>query len=167
MSETKTLEILKSAILLERRGRSFYLKVAEQTDSSAVKSFFEFMADEEQKHMDILAEQFKAYKEKGRFESGTFDKSETGKVASEVLDREIRERISASGFEAAAVGAAVSMEQRAVEIYADRADSAIDPEEKGLYEWLSAWERKHLNMLVDIDKALVEKIWFDNNFWPF
>ena len=167
MSETKTLEILKSAILLERRGRSFYLKVAEQTDSSAVKSFFEFMADEEQKHIDILAGQFKAYKEKGSFESGTFDKSETSKAVSEVLDTEIKEKISAAGFEAAAIGAAISMEERAVKVYAERADSATDPEEKGLYEWLSAWERRHLNLLLDIDRALIEKIWFDNHFWPF
>lgn len=28
---------------------------------------------------------------------------------------------------------------------------------KERYKWLSSWERQHLNLLVDIDKALVEK----------
>jgi len=40
MNETGTLDILKRAILLERRGRSFYQKVADQTEQPTVKEFF-------------------------------------------------------------------------------------------------------------------------------
>ncbi len=167
MNDTQTLEILKQAILLEKRGKSFYRKVAEQTDNHAVQSFFKFMAQEEEHHIEILVEQFKAYKEKGLLDSSVFDKNKTTKMASEVLGSEIKEKISAAGFEAAAIGAAISMEERAVSIYTERGKSAIDPEEKELYKWLSSWERKHLKLLVDIDKALVEKIWYDNKFWPF
>jgi rubrerythrin len=167
MSETKTMEILKQAILLETRGKSFYQMVAEQTEAGAVRSFFEFMAEEEQKHMDVLARQYKAYKEKGSLDSASYDKGETSRLATEVLDGEIKSKISAAGFEAAAIGAAISMEERAVRIYAERADSSTDPEEKALYQWLSDWERQHLALLADIDKSLVEKIWFDNSFWPF
>ncbi len=61
MREDKTIEILKSAILLEKRGRAFYSKIAGQTSGKSVKEFFEMMADEEIKHVEILAEQFKAY----------------------------------------------------------------------------------------------------------
>ena len=167
MSETKSLDILKRAMLLERRGRAFYRNVADQSADDAVKSFFGLMADEEQKHMGILARQFSAYKEKGSFAPGTFDETESSKVASVVLDTSIKEAISAASFEAAAVGAAISMEERAVKVYGDGAESATDPEEKSLYRWLSAWEQEHLKMLMDIDKALVEKVWYDNQFWPF
>jgi rubrerythrin len=59
------------------------------------------------------------------------------------------------------------MEERAIQLYAKSAQTASDPEAKALYEWLATWERDHLNMLLDIDKALKEKIWFDNQFWPF
>ena len=41
MTESKPLEIIKHAILLERRGRAFYRKVSEQTEDSAVREFFE------------------------------------------------------------------------------------------------------------------------------
>ena len=55
MSEDKTIEILKSAILLEKRGRAFYSKVAGQTTGKAVKEFFEMMADEQKhKHSSLL-----------------------------------------------------------------------------------------------------------------
>ena len=46
MSEDKTIEILKNAILLEKRGQAFYGKVAEQASGNAVKEFFEMMAGE-------------------------------------------------------------------------------------------------------------------------
>jgi rubrerythrin len=54
MSEDRTVEILKNAILLEKRGKAFYHKVAEQASGKAVKAFFEMMADEEVKHVKIL-----------------------------------------------------------------------------------------------------------------
>lgn len=167
MNETKALDVLKQAILLERRGKSFYRKIAEESNQPSVRSFFEFMAEEEQKHMDILTRQFKSYKESGRFESGIFDKQETSQVSSEVLTSKIKGKISAAEFEAAAIGAAISMEERAINIYTERADSATDPAEKELYKWLAGWERVHLKQLLEIDKDLIESVWFDNHFWSF
>src|SRR3990172_10185699 len=37
MNEDKTVEILKNAILLEKRGHAFYAKVAQQASAAAVK----------------------------------------------------------------------------------------------------------------------------------
>ncbi len=88
-------------------------------------------------------------------------------MASKVLTREIKEKISAAGFEAAAISAAISMEERAVKLYSESAETTSDPEAKALYEWLVRWEREHLSLLLDIDKALRKKVWLDNKFWPF
>ncbi|MCF8068072.1 MAG: ferritin family protein [Desulfobacterales bacterium] len=167
MSESKTTEILKHAILLEKRGRAFYLKISEDTKSDAVRSFFKDMADEEKNHIEILSDQLKSYTTKGFLDSDLFNIDEIGTDISQILSKEIIDNISAAGFEAAAISAAISMEKRAVKIYTDRAETATDPEEKKLYEWLSKWEKGHRDMLMDMDKALIEKVWFDNNFWPF
>ena len=167
MDESDALAILKEAILLEQRGKAFYQKVSEQTDNAAVRSFFASMADEEQTHMDILANQFRAYNGKGEFVPGTFDKKATSRAVADVLSDDITKKISCAGFEAAAIGAAISMEERAVDLYSERAGATDDPEERALYEWLADWERGHLNLLTEIDRALVEKIWYDNQFWPF
>ena len=167
MNESKSVEILKQAILLEKRGQSFYQKVAEQANNDAVKSFFKFMALEEDKHIRILESQFKAYTQNGAFKPDSFDQNETSDIESQILNNEIKDKISATGYQAAAIGAAISMEKQAVNVYKDRAMSATDPEEKKLYEWLTSWETSHLNMLLEIDKTLVQKIWYDNHFWPF
>lgn len=167
MEENNVLEILKQAILLESRGKAFYKKIAEQTDNSAVRDFFEIMAAEEQKHMQVLSDQYKAYRQQQKFIPTDYDENDTSQAASKVLTQEIKSKIAAAGFEAAAIAAAISMEERAVKLYSQSAKASADPEAKALYQWLSSWEREHLNALLDIDKALMEKIWFDNKFWPF
>jgi rubrerythrin len=167
MEENNVLEILKQAILLESRGKAFYNKIAEQTDNSAVRDFFETMAAEEHKHIQVLSDQYKIYRRQQKFSPGDYDENDTSQVASKVLSQEIKAKLAAAGFEAAAISAAISMEERAVKLYSESAKASADPEAQALYQWLSNWEREHLNALMDIDKALMEKIWFDNKFWPF
>lgn len=167
MTQTSSLEILKQAIILEKRGYAFYHKVAKHAEDEAVKLFFESMAQEELGHINILNDQFKAYNEKGAFRSDSFDESEEINLALSILNSEIKEKISEASFEAAAISAAISMEQRAVEIYSRQSEKATDPEEKKLYLWLANWEQLHLKVLMEIDRALLDQVWGDNNFWPF
>jgi rubrerythrin len=61
----------------------------------------------------------------------------------------------------------MAMEERAVKLYGERAAETQDPEERKLYQWLSDWENGHLKILMDMDRELTEKIWHDNQFWPF
>jgi len=44
MENKKSTEILKTAILMEKRGKAFYEKVAEQASSQEVKKIFSMMA---------------------------------------------------------------------------------------------------------------------------
>ena len=90
MSEEKTVEILKNAILLEKRGQAFYGKVAEQASGKAVKEFYEMMADEEVKHVKILSDQYKAYQQDHEFTPGEYNKAFSGKIASKVLTEQLK-----------------------------------------------------------------------------
>jgi rubrerythrin len=167
MTDDKTTDILKSAILMEKRGQAFYDKVARQASADAVKRFFETMAAEEEKHIRILSEQFKAYQDTKQFNAGQFDRHQESGIAGQVLSKQIKSEISAADYEAAAISAAMSMEQSAIKLYSDRAAAATDPNEKALYNWLAKWETQHLNFLADIDRELTEDIWYDQSFWPF
>ncbi|MGD2270180.1 MAG: ferritin family protein [Desulfobacterales bacterium] len=167
MSENTALDILKNAILLERRGKAFYSKIAAETDSDAVKQFFGMMADEEDTHIRILSDQYKAYHNNQKFRPGDYSGQHPVDVASEILTREMKKQISAAEFEAAAISAAMALEKNAVRLYADRAEASEDPAEKALYRWLADWEHQHLNFLADIDRQITESIWQDNSFWPF
>ncbi len=159
-----TLSILKTAILMEKKGQSLYLKAAEHARDDAVKSFFTDMAEEEQTHIDILERQFKAVMADGRFMSGSL-KDDAG-APQAILDEKIKQKIDAAGFEATAITAAIGFEERAVKAYGQRAEQSDDPEEKKIFAWLSAWEKTHLDKLVALEESLMEKVWEDNNFWP-
>lgn len=167
MTEDKSTDILKSAILKEKRAQAFYEKVAQQTSVAAVKRFFEMMANEENNHIRILSEQFKAYQEHQKFDSALFDHPHESDIDAHAITSEIKSEIAAADYEAAAISAAMSMEQSAIKLYTDRAAAATDPNEKALYDWLAKWETQHLNFLADIDRELTENIWFDQSFWPF
>lgn len=167
MSETAPLDILKSAILLERRGRAYYENAADTAKDPAVTTFFKMMAEEEVQHIAILAEQYKRYRTDKRFAPVAPQTPSSADVAEAVLNAISASRISAADFEGAAVSAAMALEERAIRLYADRAKSAADPDEKALYRWLADWEGEHLAMLSRIDRALTETIWNDNQFWPF
>jgi rubrerythrin len=167
MTQSKSMEILKTAILLEQRGSAFYSKVASSTESPAVKAFFSMMAEEERRHIKVLSEQAKSVQEAGVFSSTPIQPEEHSQVAARVLSEELKEQIAAAGFEAAAVSAAMAMEEKSIRLYSDRAKESDDPEEKRLYRWLAEWESEHLQFLAAIDRDITEKIWFDNSYWPF
>ena len=162
-----SLEILKEAILLERRGRAFYKKAAEQAQAPEVKEFFEMMAQEELHHIEILETQFTAYAQNEKFKRLNSTVDQDTVKAQQVLSEAVKQRIATADFEAAAISAAMLMEERAITLYSRRADSAEDPEEAVLYRWLAEWEQSHLEYLVALDKDIKEAIWTDQQFWPF
>ncbi len=166
MSTPKTLEILKSALLLEMRGKAFYENAADSTQDPSVKEFFVKLAEDEISHVQILSEQYKAFKKDGKF-AGLPQDSSHESVANAVLTDTLKKRIVGAGFESAAISAAMGMEERAINLYSQRADEASDPEEKALYKWLAEWETQHLEFLADIDRQVTETLWNDNSFWPF
>ncbi len=167
MENKKALDILKQAILLEKRGYSFYSTVAEQSKDPEIKNIFAIMAEEETTHVKFLSDQFASFDKNHQFLKVNLPDLANEKIAKLVLSEEIKNKISAAGFESAAISAAIDMENRAIAIYSSQAESASDANEKNLYAWLAEWEKTHLKILSDLDNELKERVWFDNKFWPF
>ncbi|MEI6454934.1 MAG: ferritin family protein [bacterium] len=166
MTNDKLFDILKQAILMEKRGHSFYSTVAGQTKDPEIKRIFQTMADEETTHVKILSEQFIHLKNVHSFENLELPDI-PDMLSGMILSGEVKKNISSAGYEAAAISAAIDMEKRAIEVYGNQAGQTTDPAEKKLFNWLSDWEKGHLKILSDLDNELKEKIWFDNQFWPF
>jgi rubrerythrin len=161
------VDILKEAILLERKGKAFYATAAKQTESDAARKIFEMMSAEEDEHIKFLSKQFAHYeKNKAFFKIDDMVPADES-TAMEILSKEIKLQVTAAGFEAAAISAAMDFETRAVQIYSERADSATDKNEKEAYQMLANWEKGHHFWLHKIDEELKEQIWYDNKFWPF
>ncbi|MBA3009515.1 MAG: ferritin family protein [Proteobacteria bacterium] len=167
MDKSNTLNILKSAFLMERQGKHLYETAKAHAQDIEVKAFFQSLVDDEQEHMDILEKQFKSYMKSGKFMAGGFENDASAVKAPDILSDAVKKNINAAGFESTAITAAIGFEEKAVTLYAQRAKEATDPEEKKMYNWLSVWETTHLKKLMDLQESLMARIWEDNNFWPF
>ena len=167
MDKSNTLTILKNAFLIERKGKSLYEKAMDHAKDDAVKAFFKDLVDDEQEHMNILEKQFKAYMKDSKFMAGGFENDASVVTAPDIVDETLKDKINAASFEATAITAAISFEEKAVNMYAKQAQEATDPEEKKMYNWLSVWEKTHLKKLMALEASLIENVWNDNNFWPF
>ncbi|MBT8340038.1 MAG: ferritin family protein [Desulfatitalea sp.] len=161
------METLKEALLLEQRGRAFYQKMAEHSRIASVSEFFKTMAEEETRHIRILNEQFKAVAKQKQYDAPNLEKNGHSSVANAVLSNTLKSQIRAASFEAAAIAAAMHMEEMTVNLYAERARNAKDPNEKAFYRWLTEWEHTHLSFLVKLEQEIREAVWNDRQFWPF
>lgn len=160
------LDILKTAILLERKGKAFYTQAARNSKNNSARKIFELMAEEEGEHINFLTKQAQSYVKDNKFiHSETPPEQDDSHV--EILTGQIKKEINAAGFEAAAISAAIDFENRAIKVYSGRAEQATDPVEKKMYQMLADWERGHHHLLYRLNEELKEKIWNDNNFWPF
>ena len=167
MENSGILEVLKMAILMEKRGQSFYSQVAKQTQSNEIRMIFETMSNEEVLHEKFLAEQFHQLSQNKKLASVKLPKADSDHLIAMVLSKKIKKEINAAGYEAAAISAAIDMESNAIKVYSEYADKASDENEKELFNWLANWERTHHRILIDMDNELKESVWFDNRFWPF
>ena len=101
---TKSAEdILKTAILLEHRGKAFYRTAARETESEAVRQFFTMMAEEEDRHIEFLSRQFSEFEKRGKFADNIMGNPAADAETAMILTDKIKKEISAAGFEAAAI----------------------------------------------------------------
>ena len=167
MKNSKLLDIIKSALLLEIRGEAFYRKVADSSENSGIKNIFDIMAKEEVLHADILREKYSEVTKGGKLTSFERPVNQYESASKHVLSESMKTQIAAAGFEAAAISAAIDMESKAIRLYSESSDNATDTAEKQLFNWLAEWEKGHHKLLIDLDNDLKERIWNDNQFWPF
>ena len=165
MSQEKPLDIIKGAILLERKGKAFYENAFQNTKSETVGEIFNTLANEEEKHIDILEEQYGHLMREGELKAVKRDEKPMD-ISSVVITEKVQQEVSAAGYEAAAISAAIALEEQAVKFYSEHASSTDNHIEKELYQWLANWEKTHLTFLSELDRELMENIWYDNKFWP-
>jgi len=165
MTKREPIDIIKGALLLEKRGKALYESVVKTTEIQGVKHLFEMLVEEEKKHIELLNSQFKHFAKNRDFDDDDLD-ALPQEPSQDVVSDEIVKDISAAGYESAVVSAALEFEKKAVSYYSEQAKKASSSAEKKLYDWLTRWEKTHMHMLAEIDKDLREAVWYDNQFWP-
>jgi rubrerythrin len=164
MNNEKILDILKNALLLEKRGRAFYKKAKEDSKVEEVKKIFELMENEEEKHIEFLNKQFNSLQNIGKFLIESF--SVEFKPLEEKIFESLKEKIEIANYESMAIFMAITFEKEAVNFYDEKAKISTTEDERKVFTYLRDWEKTHVDFLTKIDNTLKEKIWYDNKFWP-
>ncbi|MFO8034402.1 MAG: ferritin family protein [Candidatus Bipolaricaulota bacterium] len=158
-------DALKGAMLLEQRGQEFYKAAARESEVAEVSKMFQLLANEEAHHQRTLAKAYAELEETGDFSAPALEKAPAD-VTNNVLTPAVMSEVSAAGYEAAAVYAAMGLEERAIAYYQEQEKAATDDKERKLYNWLSDWEGRHLNALLAMEEDIRQRVWNDQHFWP-
>ncbi len=61
MAKEEIAKVLRMALTLEKKNYEDYMKSAEEAELQSIKKMFEFLAGEEEKHMEMIREKMQAY----------------------------------------------------------------------------------------------------------
>ncbi|KUG03273.1 rubrerythrin [hydrocarbon metagenome] len=154
--DEKEYLILKTAILNEIEGETFYQLAADNVKDPDMRGVFLYLAKEEQNHQQILKymlEQITAGKEIS-VEITNLETKSPGIFKLQDAARTV------DNLEISAVSTGILMEKASVDYYRQAASTSSNPNAKNLYENLISWEMGHLDELEKMYDFLRQN-WFD------
>ena len=158
----KVLEILQNAMNMEKDGREFYLKAAQDSKSRLPQNLFEVLAKEEIVHQEVISEIYEAIKSGNQWPdvSITPVHSENAEnIFSAALKDPQQQKVASDDLEA--VGIALKMEEKSFKLYSRRAKESDNPIEMEFYRALAHEEQKHITSLRDTEEYLTDpEGWF-------
>jgi len=158
----KALEILQNAIKMEKDGREFYLKSAQDSESSLAKNLFEVLAKEEIIHQEVISEIYEALKSGNQWPDARITpvhSENSENIFSAALKDPKQQKAASDDLEA--VGIALKMEEKSFKLYSERAKESNNPAEAKFYQALAHEEQKHIISLRDTEEYLTDtEGWF-------
>ncbi len=158
----KALEILQSAMNMEKDGREFYLKAAQDSKSSLAKNLFEVLAKEELVHQEVISEIYESLKAGNEWPDVQITRvhSENAEnIFSAALKDPQQQKAASDDLEA--VNIALEMEENSFKLYSERAKESDNPAEAKFYQALAHEEQKHVVSLRNTEEYLTDpEGWF-------
>ncbi|HEX9916432.1 MAG TPA: ferritin family protein [candidate division Zixibacteria bacterium] len=170
MQKEDVLEILKRGIKTEIDGFQLYKMASEKTKDPKAKDVFKLLAEDELKHEKMLREQYKKFKENGKFKFEKKDKgSKLDTVSSyPIFSENFRGKLlKEQSFEMSALSIGIMLEQNSIDFYKNSSEKIGDLDAKALFNFLAEWEGEHLKALVNQQRVLQEDFWTEARFYPF
>ena len=156
------LEPFALAIKLEEEGRQFFLKAAQQTKSRLAKQTFEFLASEEDRHIEKIRRFYSSLELSEELPEIEDSDAESKLAAFNDKMAKLAEESDDVATDLQAYRTALEFENGAEELYAARMLSTDNPRIKKLYRWLIEEEAMHSRLLRSCVKFVEDPTdWFD------
>jgi len=152
----KEMKILKTAILNEVEGESFYTLAANNSKSPDIKEALESLASDEKKHQEVLKKVLANITEG---QDNTVDFGQLGVVSPGIFKLQQAKRM-VDNLEITVISTAILMEKASIDFYRLAASQSSDLNAQNLFKYLSDWEMGHLDALQKTYDYL-EEDWFD------
>ena len=143
------LEPFDIALRLEQEGKKVFEDAARATGSRLAKQTFEFLAGEEDRHIEKIVRFRESIEAAGLTDLPDTEDSNADEKLASFNDRlaGLREELGASETDAEAYRRAMELENGAEEFYAEKMAEATDQRIKRFYKWLIDEEKMHARLL--------------------
>jgi len=153
MTKENTLKMLKTALEMEQKGKSFYQKAVASCHDDTGKEIFTFLMNEEIVHVGRIMKIFKNLEEgKGWNADWKEVKARSRDLTEFFSDLHKKHapeaKVDANDLEALDIG--IEFEAKAVEFYEAELPNATEDLEKDFVEMMILEEKKHLEILEDM-----------------
>lgn len=143
------LEPLEIAITLEKKGKAMFLEAARETKSKLARQTFEFLASEEDKHIENIEKFYKGLKDSGgevipEVEESTAD--DRMEEFNQMLEK-IKDEFKGTATDLEAYQMGLKFETDAEDFYAKKLEETEDPRIKKIYRWLIIEESMHSRLI--------------------
>ena len=149
------MDILEFAINMEIEGNKYYMEQAEANKDNGLYKVFIMLAEDENKHADII----KHKKEGGKYSSAKVEKTKADTIF-EDKDQKVSE-ITLSPEQVDAYRFALDKEQESIDLYTELKSKSKGDEE--MFDFLIEEETKHFNLLSEVVELLTHaKQWVES-----
>ncbi len=148
-SNRNPLDALKVALELEREGKQFFEETARRFESPLARRTFEFLAAEEERHIERIQEFYQIIADTGSTETAVIEESRALDRLTEFQSRlsDLKGQISPSATDIEAYEYALRFENGAEEFYEQSLLEATDANVRRFYQWLIKEEEMHSRLL--------------------
>lgn len=146
--------VAETALLYEAEGHKILVEAGTQATDPLSKATFEFLANQEIKHMEAIKAFASSLDGKGEFDTEALTETSVAQACTEI--KGIFTKFKDEFDEAAACATrldvydiAMDMERRGHDLYADAAKASTDADARKLYQFLANEEVHHFEIIQD------------------
>ena len=143
------LEPYRIALEMEKEGKELFLEAARTTKSNLARQTFEFLAREEDKHLEQIEKFYRAMEESDGQDPPHVEDSRANERLEEFNKHleTVRDDFVATESDIEAYQVALRFENGAEDFYQEMLDRSDDPRVKRFYRWLIDEESMHSRLI--------------------